>query len=45
VTKKKLIEVALPLDALNVASANPTFAMTSMNYDLDGLLHRASTQN
>ena len=51
--RKKLIEVALPLEAINAESARemsyirrpfqrePDFGVTSVNYDLDELLDRS----
>lgn len=37
-TKKKLIEVALPLETIN---REPDFSVTSVNYDFAELLARA----
>ena len=46
--RKKLIEVALPLEAINKASARepfevePGFGVVSVNYDLRELLSRST---
>jgi hypothetical protein len=43
--RKKLIKLALPLEAINTALAGekPDFGVTSVNYDLEELLERSES--